>query len=127
MEDDLLAVWDQPAHRESALAVCSERDHMAAQWTACICEALSQIRHRTSSEFVKLTGACETFFDETFRVETAEGSFGYFLATIRRVVPEQARNEGTIHNTALNLDNGRRSGPTAKICFRAVELCLTAW
>ena len=74
VEDDLLAVWNQPAHRESALAVCSERDHMAAQWTARIGEALTQIRHRTSPSFVTLIGACETLFDETFRVETANGS-----------------------------------------------------
>jgi hypothetical protein len=40
-----------------------------------IAEAVAKIPHRTSPVPVNLTEDCETFFDETFRVETAKGSF----------------------------------------------------
>jgi hypothetical protein len=45
LENDLLAFWDQPTDSGSALAICRERDHLAAQWTACIAEALAKVRH----------------------------------------------------------------------------------
>jgi hypothetical protein len=46
MEDDLLAIWHQPRHGASALAVCAELDRVAAQWAEAASQTIKAVCDR---------------------------------------------------------------------------------